>query len=89
MVRTSGYKYLKLGHWFLCGKLPAASTEMRWTYVIRHADDRFSGGSETEMSRRFWIHTIIHRNSILAAKKPVWILCTIVEHPMTGSLSVR
>jgi len=69
MVRTSGYKYLKLMHRFLCGKLPAESTETRWTYVIHHANDMYSGGSETEMSRRFWIQIIIHKHSILAANK--------------------
>jgi len=51
----SHYKCLKLVHGFLCGKLPAKSAEMRWTYVIHHANDVYGGGSETEMSRRFWI----------------------------------
>jgi len=69
MVRTSGYKYLKLGHGFLSVKLPAERTETGSTYIIHHANDVYGGGSETEMSRRFWIQMIIHRNGILAAKK--------------------
>ena len=68
MMRTSHYKYQKLVHVCLCGKLPAESAEMRWTYVIYHTNDVYSGGSETEMSRRFWIRMMIHRNRILAAK---------------------
>jgi len=63
------YKYLKLVNGCLCGKLLAESAEMRWTYVIHHANNVYSGGSETEMSRRFWIQMIIHRHCILAAKK--------------------
>jgi len=69
MLRTLGYKYLKLVHGFLCRKLLADSAEMQWTYVIHHANDMYSGGLETEMSRRFWIRMIIHRNGILAARK--------------------
>jgi len=69
MVRTSHYKYQKLVHGFSCGKLPAESTEMRWTYLIQHANDIHSGGSETEMSQRFRIQMIIHSNHILTAKK--------------------
>jgi len=69
MVMTSGYKYLKLVHGLLCGKMPAESSAMRWTHVIHHSNDVYSGGSETEMSQRFWIRMIIHRNGILAAKK--------------------
>ena len=46
----SGYKYLKLVHGLLCHKVPAESVETRWTYVIHHANDVCSGGSETEMS---------------------------------------
>ena len=53
----------------LCDKLPAESAEMPWTYVILHSNDVNSGGSETEMSRRFWIQMILHRNGILAAKQ--------------------
>ena len=68
MVRTSGYKYLKLVHGLFCCKLPIKSAEMSWTYVIHHADDVYSGGSETEMSRRFGIRMIIHTNCILAAR---------------------
>jgi len=68
-MRTLGYKYLKLVRRFLCGKLPAESADMRWTYIIHHANDVYSGGSETEMSGRFRIQMIIHRNGILAAKK--------------------
>jgi len=68
MVRTSRYKYLKPVHACLCGKLLAESTEMAWTYVIHHANDMYGGGSETEMSRKFWIRMMIHRNRILAAK---------------------
>jgi len=69
MVRTSGYKYLKLVHGFLCFKLLAESVETRWTYVIHHANDMYSGGSETEMSRTSWIQMIIHKNGILAANR--------------------
>jgi len=69
MVRTSCDKYLQLVHGLLCCKLAAESAEMRWTYVILHANDVYGRGSETEMSRRFWIQTIIHGNGILAAKK--------------------
>jgi hypothetical protein len=69
MVRMSGYKYLKLAHGFSCRKFPAKSAEMRWTYIIHHANDMYSGGSETEISRRSWIQTTIHRNYILAANK--------------------
>ena len=60
MVRTSAYKYLKLVRGFLYGKLPAESAEMRWTYIIHDANDVYSGGSETGMSRRSWIQMIIH-----------------------------
>ena len=67
MVKTLGYQYLKLVHGYLSGKLPAESTETQWTYVILHANAVYSGGSETEMSRRFWIQRIIHRTGILAA----------------------
>jgi len=45
MVRTSGHKYLKLQHGFLCGKLPVKSAEMQCTYVIHHANDMYGGGS--------------------------------------------
>ena len=69
MVRTSGYRYLKLVHGYSCSKLLAESAEMRWTYIIHHAIDMQSGGSETEMTQRFWIQIIIHRNGILAARK--------------------
>jgi len=68
MVKTSRYEYLKLEHAFLCSKLPTESAEMRWTWVIHHANDVYSGGSETGMSRRFWIPIILNRNGILAAK---------------------
>jgi len=68
MVRTSCDKYLKLVNGLLCCKSPAESAEMRWTYVILHANDMYGCGSETEMSRRLWIQTIIHGNGILAAK---------------------
>jgi hypothetical protein len=60
MVRKSGYKYLKLVHGVLCRKLPAESVETRWTYVIDHVNDVYSGGSETEISRRSWIQMILH-----------------------------
>ena len=69
MVRTLQYKNLQLVHGFSCGKLPAESAEMRCTYVIHHANDVYSGGSKTRMSRRYWIQMIIHANGILAAKK--------------------
>ena len=68
MVRTLCYKYLKSLHGFLCGELPAESAESRWTYIIDHATDVNIGGSGTEMTRRFQIRMIIHRNGILAAK---------------------
>jgi len=60
MVRKSGYKYLKLVHGGLCGKLPAERVETRWTYIIDHVNDVYSGGSETEISRRSWIQMIFH-----------------------------
>jgi len=69
MVRTLGYKYLKLLHRFVGGKSPAESAEMQWTYVSHHANDAYSGGSESEMSQRFWIQMITHTYGILAAKK--------------------
>jgi len=52
MVRKSGYKYLKLVHGVLCHKLLAESVDTRWTYVIDHVNNVYSGGSETEISRR-------------------------------------
>jgi len=69
MLRTSGYKYLKLVDVILCREIPAKSVEMRWTYIICHANDVYSGGSETKMSQRSWIQMIIHRNGMLAAKR--------------------
>jgi len=69
MPRTSSNKFQNLVHLFLGGKLPAERAEMRWTYVIHHGNDIYRGGSETEMSRRFWIRMTIHRNGILAPKK--------------------
>jgi hypothetical protein len=50
MVRKSGYKYVKLVHGVLCRELLAKSVEMRWHYVIKHVNDMYSGGSETEIS---------------------------------------
>jgi len=55
MMRMLQYTYLKLAHGFLWSKLLAESAETRWTYVISHANDMYGGGSETGMSRRFWI----------------------------------
>jgi len=72
MVRTLGYKYLKIIHGFSCHKVPAESADMRWTYVIDDANDVYSSGSEIELSGRSWIQMIIHRTSILAANK-VWM----------------
>jgi len=69
MMRMLQYTYLKLAHGFLWSKLLAESAETRWTYVISHANDMYGGGSETGMSRRFWIRMIIHRNGIPAAKQ--------------------
>ena len=69
MVRKSGYKYLKLVHGVLCRKLPAESVETRCTYVINQVNDVYSGGSETEISRRSWIQMKLHRNCILAANR--------------------
>ena len=89
MVRTSHYKYLQLLHGRLCGRLPADSVELGWTYVIDCANEVYIGGAETGMPRRFWIRMIIHRNCILAAKTNVWILCTIVEHQLTVSMCLR
>jgi hypothetical protein len=89
MVRTSGYKYLKIVYGFLRSKLLAESVETRWCYVGNHVNDVYSGGSYTEMSRRSWIQMIIHRNCILAANRGYMHFCTIVEHPMTGSMSLR
>jgi len=60
MVRKSGYKYLKLVYGVLCRKLPAESVETRWTYVIDHVNDVYSGGLETEISRRSLIQMILH-----------------------------
>jgi len=68
MVRTLRYPYLKLVHACLCVKFPAECADMRWTYVIHHANDVDSGASETKMSRRFWIRMMIHSNSTLGAK---------------------
>jgi len=68
MVRTSGYKYLKLMQGLLCGKLSAESADMRCAYVIDYANDLYSGGSETEMSRRYWIQMTIYSSTILAPK---------------------
>ena len=68
-MRTSGIKYQKLVHGLFGAKLIAESAETRWAYVSHNANDMYSAGSETEMSRRFWIQMIIHRNGILAAKK--------------------
>jgi hypothetical protein len=89
MVRMSGYKYLKLVHGFLRRKLPAERVEMRWSYVIIYVKDVNSGGSETEMSRRSRIQMILYRTCILAANRGCMHFCTIVEHPMTVSRSVR
>jgi hypothetical protein len=50
MVSKSGYKYQKQVQGVLCHKLPAESIETRWTYVIDHVNDVYSGGSETEIS---------------------------------------
>jgi len=69
MVRMSGYKYQKLLDGLLCGEVPAESAETRWTYVIHNANDVYSGGSETEMSGRYSIQMLIHRNGLLAATK--------------------
>jgi len=69
MVRTSGYKYLKVVHGFLYCKLPAESAEMGWIYIIHHANDMYSGGSETEMSPKSSIQIIIHWNGILGVNK--------------------
>jgi len=68
MVRTSRYKYLELVHGCLCGILPAGSAEMRWTYVMHHANNVYSDGSETGMTQRFWNRMMIRTNGILAAK---------------------
>jgi len=67
MVRTLGYKYLKLVHAFGYHKLLAKSTEMQWIYVIHVGNHVDTGGSDTEMSPRSWIQTIIYRNCLLAA----------------------
>jgi hypothetical protein len=67
MVRTSGNKYRKLVRGFLYCKLMAERAKMRWICVIRHANDMYCGGLETEISLRSWIQMIIHKNSILAA----------------------
>ena len=68
LVKTSYYKYINLVHGVSCSEGPAESAGMRLTYVIHHANDVSSGGSETHMSRTFWIQMIIHRNGILAGK---------------------
>jgi len=66
MVRKSGCIYLKLVDGFSCRKLPAKRAEMRWTYVIRHSTEVYSGALETERSRSFVMQMIIHRSYILA-----------------------
>jgi len=60
MGRMSGYKHLKLVHGFLCRKLPAESVEAQWSYVINCVNVVYSGGSETEISRRSSIEMILH-----------------------------
>ena len=50
MVKTLRYKYVKPVHGSLRGKLQGKSAEMRWTYIIHHAKDVYSDGSDTEMS---------------------------------------
>jgi hypothetical protein len=65
----SGYKYLILVLGFLCHKLPAESVEMRLCCVIFHVNDVYSGGSETEISRRSWIEMILPKNRILAINR--------------------
>jgi len=55
MVRTLGYIYLKLLDVFIYNKLPAVTAEMRWTSIIHHSHDVYSGSSETERSRCFWM----------------------------------
>jgi len=89
MVRTLRYRFLKPVYGFLCGKLMAKSAKMRWTYVIHHANDVYSGGPEAAMTRRFWIRMIIHRNGRLTAKWTVSMLCTILDHPMTVSMFLK
>jgi hypothetical protein len=89
MVRTSGYKYLKQEYGVLCRKLPAESIESRLSYSINHLNDVYSGGSESEISRRSWIQMILHSTCILAANRGCMHFCTIVEHRMTVSMSLR
>jgi hypothetical protein len=49
----------------------------------------YSGSLETEIFGISWISMIIYRNGMLAASKDCMHSCTIVEHPMTVSMSLR
>jgi len=69
MARKLGNIYLKLAERFVYRKLPAKSAATQWTYVIHGSDDVDCSGSETEMSRSFWMQMIIRRNNILDANK--------------------
>jgi len=89
MGRTSGYKYLKLVHGSLCHEWLAKRVVTRWSYFVYHANNVCSGGSETEMCRRSWIQIIVSRNYVLATNRNSVHFCTIVEHPMTVSMSLR
>ena len=64
-VRKLGYIYQNLVDGSICCKLMAESVEMWWAYVIHCSDNMYSGGSEIERPRGFWMHMIIHRNNIL------------------------
>jgi hypothetical protein len=89
MVTMSGYKYLKRVYGLFCCKSPAESIELRWSYINNHVNDVYSGGSESQICRRSSIHISLHRHGILAANRCGMHLCTIVEHRMTVSMSLR
>ena len=69
MVRTLGYKYLKLVHGFLCSKLPTESVETRCSYVNIYVYRLYSGGLETEIFPTSWIQMTLYRQCILAANR--------------------
>ena len=67
-VRMSGYIYQELVDGSICRKLPVESAGTGCAYIIHRSDHMYSGGSETERPRSFWMQMIIHRNNLLAVK---------------------
>jgi len=51
MVRTFGYKCLKIVDGLLCRNLPADGVEIQWSCFTYYVNDMSCGGSETEISR--------------------------------------